>query len=352
MNAPVHRQVINLKTTYNCQIKFTNKKRKSIMAEAAVPATENFADVHVGDVKLNEEVMPMTPETRPDDFESNSPDEEHGRERRLSLSDKVAVRVEGAGGTELVLCLTSSLLMIQAAREYSELILPQSESIYAIVVGATALALSIFLVVNNRYSFATLSDTVKLAVAVFFFLWFLGAIIYLSFCLNSLSPLKSSYTNLTTGYLALWGSGIVSVVMLQERMESFKSAVRKIEDQAERSGPPFFVIIFNIVILVEGIANINVGAVEGYATYAIIVGVLGAILGVAMIFLGDKLSGQAMQMVSLFLVVWQLVAVVVLTTGNKTPFRLSGNAFFALYGALIMSVKFVSINAEAAAATS
>ena len=245
--------------------------------------------------------------------------------------------------------------MIQAAREYSELtgrVLPQSESIYAIVVGATALALSIFLVVNNRYSFATLSDTVKLAVAVFFFLWFLGAIIYLSFCLNSLSQLKSSYTNLTTGYLALWGSGIVSVVMLQERMESFKSAVRKIEDQAERSGPPFFVIIFNIVILVEGIANINVGAVEGYATYAIIVGVLGAILGVAMIFLGDKLSGQAMQMVSLFLVVWQLVAVVVLTTGNKTPFRLSGNAFFALYGALIMSVKFVSINAEAAAATS
>ena len=35
-----------------------------------MPATENFADVHVGDVKLNEEVMPMTP--KPDQMTSRA----------------------------------------------------------------------------------------------------------------------------------------------------------------------------------------------------------------------------------------------------------------------------------------
>jgi len=321
------------------------------------PTSDEFGDVGPTDL-----------EGGPDEFESEEQpiahptpsNSEDAESRRLSLTEKAAQRAAKAGGTHLVLCVTSFLIMVNACRQLSNIKEKYKNQAnqpslgaykYAVAVGTTSFVLTFLMVLQNRLGHsAAMPKKAKLATSTFFFGWWLAAIVFLSFGLfdkNSNPDLDSSYSELSTAYMALWASGLISIVMLEEDLAPFKSAIQRMEKRASDTGPVFFLVVFSLVVVVEAITPANTSAM---LSYGIAAGCIGAFTGVVLLVAGQRIDGRMKQGISIFSGLWFIVAIIVLTTSpskeSNGSFTSAGNGFFALYGSLFASFRMVGAHYE------
>jgi len=262
--------------------------------------------------------------------------------RRISLSQKAYDRVSKAGGGVLVLCVSSFLVMVHSARTLNS----GSSGIdkYALTVGLLPFLLTLTLLIHQRRPLLGVLDK-KIIFSSFFFSWFLAAVLILSFQIAGTNFDSKPFNALSTPYLSLWVSALISAILLQQDASKFKGALDRLENRANEGGAPFLGVIAYVIIFVEAV--VVAAPKSALVNYAIAQGVIGCLLTLSILLLRSKLEERELYAKVLqFNFFWALVGLIMLTTGDG-PFQDANNGFFAIWGSLATAAAMIRNNGNA-----
>jgi hypothetical protein len=174
----------------------------------------------------------------------------------------------------------------------------------------------------------------QVGVSAFLFLWWVAAVIVLTFFGDFTT------TDLAAGYFATWGAFIVAILSLVHVSSSFETGLDKTLESVRK--PLFFLIIASLVVMGASIGPCSPrSACSGYSAYAVVASVISLVIAIVLFFIPSRVERRAMRWVAYFLVIWWIFAAACLTLG--APFKQAGNGFFGCYGALLSSAWLASM---------
>lgn len=238
-------------------------------------------------------------------------------------------------GTFMLLIAFFSMMVMIASAQVCDTTSGSCEATrgYQVAVGVISLVLGLifgFMDYGNQFT----SANHQTAVSVFFFLWWLAAVIVLTFFGDFQNTTRAA------GYFSSWGAFIISVIALVAISPSFEHGMDKTLESARK--PIFCLIVASLVTMGAAIGPCSPRSrCHGYPAWAIVVSVASAVVAIILFFLASRLERKGMKAISYFLVLWWIFGVSTLTLGG--PFQVAGNGFFGSYCALFASAWLASI---------
>lgn len=248
--------------------------------------------------------------------------DENAAQEAIEALEKAKQALFDNGGYPLLVFLASVILMVAASTNCSRISYCGGLNGYA-VAGAV-----ISLVVSFAYLFLekkeSLEPKTRMIMSVFLFLWWVFIAGFVTF--------SGPFTTPSNGYFAAWGGLIGSLMMLMNQVSKVRENIDRFSAVGHRIG---ILLVGSLVVLFAGVGSCHGGCSSGSA-WAISAGAISFVVALVVVFMGTKISAQIMQYITLFLVVWWLVAFCTLTFGG--PFSEVNNGYFGTWACLIASI--------------
>jgi hypothetical protein len=204
---------------------------------------------------------------------------------------------------------------------------------YGYQVAVATISAFIALVSALLYYFGALkSKMARELISLFQFLWWTAGVIVLTFFGSF------QFTDFANGYFGSWASFIIAALLLMSVSDHFTTAADRATHSVRK--PLLFLIAASAVEMGAAIGPCSPRAYcTRYNAFAIALGSISLFISIVLFFIAPKVSLTVLRIIGVFLVLWWVVGMAVVTFGG--PFVSTGNGYFASLAAVFASFAFV-----------
>jgi len=255
-------------------------------------------------------------------FDQENPSNQEGNDvegHHMFDKDAAAALVFENGGYPLIVFLCSVVALVASSTKCGDGPSCTGVEGWAVAASVVSTVVSLgYLVLDKK---GNLEPKMQLIVTLFLFAWWVA--------FAGVATFKGPFTIPGNGYFACWGGLIATSVMMVNSVGKVRESVDKFAALGYKA---ILAIVGSVVVWCAGITY----AGSGLGNYAIAAGIISMVFFIGRIVAGPKLSANMQKYFAMFMIVWWLVGMFILTFWG--PFDNVGNGYFATWACLIASI--------------